>query len=282
MLLSSGCSFTAGQYAENKIYERPYPILLAEKLNCRYFNFAKPGADNTFIHNNLFKYLFSFESYKLPKPEFITIQLSDYFRYLVFKRKESGLYIKPCSPLFKPLKRKQYLKLNNYGHEQITKEASATVVIQASKSTRRKEIYEDKILRRRQTNTDAVELGDKTQDESILRCLLMLNNLYTVCKALDIRLCIINYYGFGNWANDPLFQNLKTSFLIANPSVGLYNELCWLGFDRPDNFHFDEEAHQWQAETIESFFKNNTQLTVRYEKAPDYDQELVFDYRDEL
>lgn len=280
MLLSSGCSFTAGQYDEGKKYKRPYPILLKDLLNLKNVaSFAMPGADNTFIIENLLYYLHTLQQYKLPEPKFITVQTSDFFRKLIFKRECSGRVV-PNVPVFKPIRRNNYIKINNIGYEKKHNESS--VEIQRKTHRKLRFLYSDYTQTTTKDGSESFYPEDSTLNEQKLKCLIQLNSLSTVCEKYNIPLCIINYYGFEDWVEDPLFTSLKTKLLIANPRHGLYNELCMLGFNRPDGYHFDMEAHHWQAETIKEFFKDNKQIMVSTTDAPNLEPTIIQDYTDEL
>ena len=271
MLLSSGCSFTAGQYAEEHCFPTPYPVLASNRLKLKHGNLAEPGADNNYIINRAIKYLLTYDQFNLLSPKFVTVQTSDHFRKLIFKRTHSGVIKPNRRPTFKD--RRCYTKINHWKYEKYTKKPSSVITV-------RKMPFADGQIR----GSDIVAYGDDTLNAQRQETLLLLNHLNTVCEERNIPLCIINYYGLGDWIEDPLFRSLKSKYLIANPYYGLYNELCWLGFNRPDGYHFDMEAHQWQAEAIVRFFKNEEQISVSDTDHPNLEpiHQIHQDYTDEL
>ena len=278
MLLSSGCSFTAGQYGEHIVYEAPYPTILSSKLQSKYVNLSAPGSDNIYIIQSLIHYILvkNFDGFD---EMYVTVQLSDFFRKLVFNRKQSGT-VQPCDINSQINLRKRFKKINNFGRELVAKEASTYVITLA-----RHETLENTDLGKIctiQKGKDVVQVGDATFNYQKLETLIALNSLKAICDQRGIKLAIINYYGFGEWKDDLLLLKIKENFVIDNPQFGLYNELLWLGFNRPDNYHFDLEAHEWQASMLYDYFKYNKQITVREDPAPNSDNTNVYDYTDDI
>jgi len=278
MLLSSGCSFTVGQYGEEKIYEAPYPTILSSKLQSKYVNLSAPGADNIYIIQSLIHYILV-KNFVVFDEVYATVQLSDFFRKLVFNREHSGT-VHPCDINSQINLRKKFRKINNFGYELFNKETSTYIITLA-----RNETIENIDLERIRTvrkGRDVTQVGDSTFNYQKLETLIALNSLKAICDQRGINLAIINYYGFGEWKDDTLLLQLKENFVIDNPEFGLYNELLWLGFNRPDNFHFDLEAHEWQASMLHDYFKYNKRITVREEPAPNLDNTNVYDYTDDI
>lgn len=279
MLLSSGCSFTAGQFEAGKKYTSPYPSILGSKLGLKSVNLSAAGADNIFIIQSLIHYLLV-KNFDVLDKVYVTVQLSDFFRKLVFRRDKSGS-VQPADLGSQLNLRDRFVKLNSFDYELTNKKASALVVTfhryeEKEKVTR---TLQRRIVR---GGKDIVDIGDTTFNYQKLETLIALNSLKTICDQKGIKLAIINYYGFGKWKNDTLLLKLKDNLVIDNPEFGLYNELLWLGFNRPDNYHFDLEAHEWQASMLYDYFKHNKRITVREDPAPNLDKTKVYDYTDEL
>ena len=271
MLLSSGCSFTAGQYGEHIVYKSPYPVLLAKKLDNSNYNIAQPGLDNTIILSSTLHYLLTFKSYNLPRPTYITVQLSDFFRKLLLKRTSSGKIL-PGRFSTQHKIRRHFTKINHWGWEKKYQIPSNEMTVFIHKVVDGKPVYKGK---------EKFSVLDDTQHYACFEILPMLNHLKMLCDSLNIPLAIINYYGFGDWVDDPLFLPLKDNLVVSNPKYGLYNELCWLGFDRPDNYHFDLEAHAWQADLLYNYFTKGTTIKVSTKNHPDLEYTDVYTYEDE-
>lgn len=278
MLLSSGCSFTAGQYGEGKLYETPYPSILSSKLGLKCVNLAEAGSDNIFIIQSLIHYLLVKNIDVLDKV-YVTVQLSDFFRKLIFNRDKSGT-VRPTDIRSQIRLRDRFRKINNFNHELIDQTASTYLITLARNERIEKVLGGHKRITSK--GKGFTQVGDTTLNYQKLETLIALNSLKAICDQKGVKLAIINYYGFGEWKNDTLLLQLKDNLVIDNPEFGLYNELLWLGFNRPDNFHFDLEAHEWQASMLYDYFKYKKQISVREDPAPNLDKTKVYDYTDEL
>jgi len=270
MLLSSGCSFTAGQYAEGKTYKTPWPKLLAKKLNTSNYDVAAPGTDNNLILDQAIHYLLVYKHYNLTSPTYVAVQITDFFRRLIFNRNKSGTIL-PSKFSTQSNIRHKFTKINNWGYENKFQEPSTKVHIGKFNKTSSDSL-----------SSEVKFILDDTQHHHAFETLLRLAQLKKICDLTNIPLVIINYYGFGYWKKDPLYDIIKPSLLIENADYGLYNELLWLNFNRPDNYHFDQEAHEWQAETFYDFLINDKKITVNEKDPPSAKFTKPSDYTEEL
>jgi hypothetical protein len=131
-------------------------------------------------------------------------------------------------------------------------------------------------------------LGDSSFVMNHLQHAINVYNLQLLCNNLNIRLINYNYFSFGpEISQDPTVKQIdKSSYLLSDhlSNWGMYNHLLWKGFNQPDNYHFDEAAHLYQAEVLYDFIVNNKQLETedinflefQNNKAP------VFDYVNEI
>ena len=269
MLLSSGCSFTVGQAGGGKCVEHPYPNRLAEKLGVKLYTTSEPGSDNNLIIDQAIHYLLVDSHYELLSPTYVTIQTTDFFRRLIFNRKSSGT-IRPGEFSSQTRIRNKFTKINNWNYENEYQEPSLEVHTRTFHPSKLK------------PKKDIKSVLDKTQHHHAFETLLRLAQLKKICDIRNIPLAIVNYYGFGYWKEDPLYDIIKPNLLIENADYGLYNELLWLNFDRPDYYHFDQEAHDWQAETLYDFFINNKKIKVNEKDPPTAEFTKPSDYTEEL
>lgn len=270
MLLSSGCSFTAGQTFENNYVDHPWPLLLAEKLNISNYDIAAPGTDNNLILDQAIHYLLVDKYFNITSPTYVAIQTTDFFRRLVFNRNKSGTIL-PSKFSTQTKIRHKFTKINNWGYENEFQEPSLKVHTRTFHKSRSDD-----------TGSKVKFVLDSTQHHHAFETLLRLAQLKKICDLRNIPLVIVNYYGFGYWKEDPLYDIIKPNLLIENADYGLYNELLWLNFDRPDDYHFDQEAHEWQAETFYDFLINNKKITVNEKDPPSAEFTKPSDYTEEL
>jgi hypothetical protein len=216
---------------------------------------AEPSKDNTRILDETLTVLLNSIVGNTKKITHIVVQLTDNYRYQVFKREHSG-HIQPDNLASQVKNKRCFVKMNNWFWDKKYKIGTHVILPSMSKN-RAGEWIEDFRL---------YNLGDTTEGLVTLRTLIKLNCLQTYCQLHDIKLCIVNYYGFYKWVEDPLYKSLDPkNFLIENSAHGLFNHMLWLRFQQLDNFHFDEEAHKWQANLITEFLQKGHQLTVEEE-----------------
>lgn len=276
MLLSSGCSFTVGSIGDGRYVDKSYPKLLAEKLNVKLHSLADPGSDNNLILDQAIHYLLVYKQYEMPEPSYVTVQTTDFFRRLVFNRKQSGAII-PGKFSTQSRIRKNFTKINNWNYENQFQEPSLQVHTRTFHIKSFNSSYPSP-----QEAKEIKTVLDSTQNHHALETLLKLAQLKLLCDTNNIPLLIVNYYGFGYWKQDPLYHIIKPNLLIENADYGLYNELLWLNFDRPDDYHFDQEAHNWQAETFYNFLITNKKITVNEKDPPSAEFTKPSDYTEEL
>lgn len=77
----------------------------------------------------------------------------------------------------------------------------------------------------------------------------------------------MNYYPIGeDFKEDPSFKAIDLdNFIIEDPfKSGMYEQLEIEAFTKTeDDFHWEIDAHAYQADILEDFIKNNTKIKVK-------------------
>ncbi len=281
MILVNGCSFSAGAQLKTDAdrYSNQLDNLLDEETVC---NIAANSKDNNFSYFELYSYILHAKTKsELTLPKIIIWQLTDYYRYNLPYYGSSGTWkpndwysflgdhsFRTIKTIFWPryfnIKRRlRHLRVNNQHEQAIIEEAIVG--------------YGTQIIAQ-----EAVwPVGDSTFYLNELRTGVNIKSLEQLCEDNGIRLIIVNYFPFSKKAQeDPIIKSINyDNYLIANPGEGgMYNNLLSMGFDQPDNYHFGEPGHRYQAEVLKGFIESKNKLVVEAHKTHDYDLYPVHDY----
>lgn len=278
MILINGCSFSSGAQLESE-YNR-YSSLLNDMLGEKYEvrNISAESKDNYFSFFELYSYILHCE-YKdnMPKPDIVIWQLTDYYRYNLpfygasgswksnnwfsFLGNHSWRTLKTINWQKFFLIQDQVKRLKDEGEEKLSKMLDS---IQG---------YGTQLL----CEANSFPIGDNTFMLNQLRTGVNIKAMEQLCEQRNIRLIIVNYFPFDKLAiTDPIIKSINyNNYLIENPHEGgLYNEMLSLGFDQPDNYHFGEDAHVWQATVLKRFIETNEKIIIR----PQKELKLSYDY----
>lgn len=287
MIYVNGCSFTWGEGGEflpegrdefggPKNGQRrvarikdPYPSILAKDLNTELLNFSTSGKDNTTILKQMAIALNwrRLGKCKSSPDDIIIVQLTDNFRAatpkstfalnfhindLVSQLEDyDGQYIKIM--MFSILK-----KLRGQGYADTVLNKTYRIHSDIAPEYKTREPY----------------IGDWTETHQTFETAHYLRLIQLECKSMNIPLVIINYYTIPEKFNpDPTFQVIDTDdFLISNfTKSGMYEHLENEGFVKcNDNFHFQQDAHYYQADVIKNFIKNKVRLKANTERFTPY------------
>lgn len=275
MILFSGCSFTWGDTLKRNNRELlHYPHILSKMLNDTYLDLSMRGQCNYRAYEKIHTYLLSAIQKEVEMPKIIVWQLTDFFRRGIFKSKASGQQ--------KPGDLKSQLFLEDYNTYAKSVIWSNIYKMDSEKvnATEKNDLQKLEDLKTKAFGTylsydfDDVEdrreyIGDTTLVQQSLTQGLNINTIQTLCDLYNIKLVIVNYYPAYDQKilNDNIYKSIdKNNFLLKDHfKVGLYNHLFWKGFNRPDGFHMDCDAHLYQAHVLYNFIANNIQLEVEQE-----------------
>lgn len=283
MILLNGCSFSYGTACTDP-ESNNYGKLLEGMLDEEVINISEPSKSNFYM---AFEILF-FISHKLSLneelPRIIIWQHSDNFRDHVPDWRSSGSW-KPNNlrSIVSNDFGQRFIKLNVWSAlKQISDRVNSYIDLarKAPDSLSRDRIDQQfKEFKKRYgmgsyivQNTLLEEqlqtrylVGDETFWLNEFRHAVNVLSVQNMCKLHNIRLINYNYYGTKEEViTDPVFNQIdRSNYLIENSELyGMYNHLCCKGFDRPDNFHFNDASHLYQAELLYNFITNNTRLKV--------------------
>jgi hypothetical protein len=112
-------------------------------------------------------------------------------------------------------------------------------------------------------------IGDTSETFMKYQWCQKLIHLQLLCEVKKIKLVIMNYYPIGeDFKEDPSFKAIDLdNFIIEDPfKSGMYEHLEIEAFTKTeDDFHWEIDAHAYQADILEDFIKNNTKIKVRSE-----------------
>lgn len=288
MILVQGCSFTWGQELKNAQKSR-YSTLLGEMMDEQVFNIAHKGKCNFVASDELYQYLLHTRySSNVPKPRVIIWQLSDMFRRGVPMTQFSGKWAP--NNIQRELGREYMIKYqkmvlwqaywkNKRHREKLSAEEAEKHVSEYGTGSKLTYVGPegDKL-----DLTTEWAVGDTTNQYNELSAIIAIHKVQELCRAFNVQLVILNYYGTA----DPVYKDNawkainRGNYVIKN-SVrwGMYNHMLWRGFHRPDNAHFDVDAHYYQAEVLYDYLTTGKQLVVEEEEHPAHEEMWpVFDY----
>lgn len=281
MILLNGCSFSYGTACTDP-ESNNYGKLLESMLDEEVVNISEPSKNNFYM---AFEILF-FISHKLSLneelPRIIIWQHSDNFRDHVSDWRFSGSW-KPnnLKSIVGTDFRERFVKLYAWSALKKISDRINSYIDLAKKATDNRSRYHyiqqvekykkdtgmgSYIIQNTQLHDPPRFLvGDETFWLNEFRHAVNVFSVQNICKLHNIRLINYNYYGTKEEViSDPVFKQIdRSNYLIENSELyGMYNHLCCKGFDRPDNFHFNDASHLYQAELLYNFITNNTRLKV--------------------
>jgi len=272
MILFNGCSFTIGEIRRIRMqsespYERrdtmltlnkTYAQFLGEAVDKSIANISMSGKDNLTMINDIISVLRWEECEKLvtnEKIDTIVLQPTDYFRHSL-----------PSS------KFKQYHRINSLESQLLFNSNKYTKLMTNSIFMDHMKEYGNadeafRIESKLENNLDPKFVGDTSQTWMKYEWCQKLMHLQLLCEIKKIKLVIMNYYPIGeDYKKDPLFQAINLdNFIIEDPfKSGMYEHLEQEALTKTeDNFHWEIDAHKYQADILEDFIKNNTKIKVR-------------------
>lgn len=297
--LVNGCSFTLGQ--ELKYTQQIYVNTLSSRLKLECFNISSQGKTNSIMYQELYAFLLNVKSGDIKKPEFVIWQTTDNYRQGIiryrreFKDKRnipgdviSQLSIGVNNYTYEYKKLRYWSskkKLESYRESLIPEEQEkfdkaigcGSVLLHFlpihDKSTG--------VIKNNDFNHEQTAITDITNISYELNHISNIVSLQALCKEIDVPLAILNYYEFNPLVlKDNMIKCIDDSkFVIKNyKEKGIYNHFLWRGFDRPDGFHFDADAHAFKADIIYDFITLGKQIEVETESHEDLEDYPVFDY----
>ena len=289
MILFNGCSFTYGE--QKRVYtpsfgiegstesivllKSRYSIALASKFKMREYNVSFSGKCNKNIVDDTITYLLWALSpdseYEIPSK--IVLQTTDFYRSYVTRPSFhvrhrindlqsqisfAGKYQKFM--VYSAMK--QHMK--HYGSP-----SESTVLL-----TTYIDVNGDEQIRRR-------PCGDHTETYMKFDFVKRFLHLQQICESNNIPLVVMNYYPIGkDFFEDPLFKLINLdNWLLEDPfETGFYEHLEHECFTKcEDNYHWESDAHAYQADILEDFIKNGTKVKVRTDINMDTEQ-IIYDY----
>jgi hypothetical protein len=292
MILVQGCSFTYGQELPDPEQHR-YSTLLREKLGTdnQVLNLAAVGKDNFVAYQEIHTYLLNARlRHDVPMPKIIIWQLTDTFR--------RGIPAHQATGSWKPNKLESQISTGWQYLERYAKSISWRLFLRTKKhlsDIKKSNKLDNYKLERariglgtRVVYTDPTghvtgesTIGDGTFILNELTVGLYIHTIQEMCKKMNIRLVIMNYYGTPiEVLKDPIYESVnRDNYLVSNSDTnGMYNHLMWKSFDRPDDFHFNIDAHDYQADLLYDFIVNQKRVEVEVEAHPNVSQYPVFNY----
>jgi len=284
MILFNGCSFTYGEIARHTktkvrdeeifIVKKTYSQFLGDELNTKTSNISMSGKDNLTMISDLITML-TWEKTLEEKIDIIVIQPTDFFRHNIpsyaFKKDHRINDLESQILFTLPGQRSTLNVAYKY----------AKLMVHSA-FMRHKEYFEnDKAFRIVQDGMQDVFVGDASQTWMKYQWCQKLMHLQLLCEIKKIKLVIMNYYAIGEeFKEDPLFKEINLdNFIIEDPfKFGMYSKLEQKAFTKAeDGFHWDIDAHKYQADIIEDFIKYNTKIKVRSDTEL-YTYTEIYDY----
>lgn len=268
MILFNGCSFTFGEKRRSSkgiyLLESSYPKFLRDALDKTIWDISMSGKDNLTLISDIITLLMwkehshkSWGEQKDEKIDMIVLQPTDFFRcYLP-------------SPNFK--KNHEINNLDSQLHFN-SKHKWTKMMMHRSYMLHMKKFGNSERCFRLVTDDSSVEtklIGDTSETFMKYQWCQKLIHLQLLCEVKKIKLVIMNYYPIGeDFKEDPSFKAIDLdNFIIEDPfKSGMYEHLEIEAFTKTeDDFHWEIDAHAYQADILEDFIKNNTKIKVRSE-----------------
>jgi|SaaInl5LU_22_DNA_1037371.scaffolds.fasta_scaffold34464_2 hypothetical protein len=291
MILVQGCSFTYGSGLLEYTEKFRYSSFIERALNEEVRNISGPSKDNFTMYFELHAYLLHAMQSKVEIPRVIIWQLSDTFRRSVIDYRFSGAWkpndLESLICVGHEYGNRHIKTVGWQGYTEIQLKYNKMIAegrFKSAKAYKQKMGIGTKIKLddAKRGGTMEFNIGDETFQQNELLVGMHVNTIQDMCKQLGIQLVIINYYGTPkNILEDPIYKNInRSNYLIKNSERwGMYNHLCWRGFDRSvDNFHFNIDAHYYQADVLLRYLKHSMQITVEETVHAHMNHMPVFDY----
>ena len=291
MILINGCSFTDGTALKDSKYS--YVNILSSMLNQEIEDISEGSKNNFYMAFELSALLLNRHYNNKELPKIIIWQQTDVFRDHLPDFFHSGSW-KPNN-LNSILGRKS-VKFRDRFIKVIAWQRFSQIL--ANRKLKTRDGQDSKILKDYKTaygmgsniipdnsrKNKAFLTGDDTFQLNEFRHAVNIINLQNLCDKLGVRLIHYNYYKpLPKLLNDPIVQLINRNDYVIENSLrgGMYNHLRWKGFGRPDDFHFDESAHYYQAHILYNYITNGTRLKVEEEP---FDEESMplYDYTNEF
>jgi len=283
MIFFNGCSFTFGEQkrigTDKSVVilgKGRYSVALASKFNMSEVNIAYSGKCNKTIVDDTITYLLWALSpnSKIDIPSKIVLQTTDFYRaYVPSPKFHEGHRINDLESQLGFTGK--YLKLMIYAAmKQYVKYYGSPTDSTAL------------LTRYINTHTNEIEIqhrpcGDHTGTHMKFDFVKRFLHLQQICESNNIPLVVMNYYPIGkDFFEDPLFKLINLdNWLLEDPfETGLYEHLEHECFTKcEDNFHWESDAHAYQADVLEDFIKNGTKIKVRTDINMDTEQ-IIYDY----
>ena len=263
MILFNGCSFTLGvkkgSSKSQTFISNTYANFLGDALDKPTYNTSHSGKDNVTMISDIITILMWEEREKLgeEKIDIIVLQPSDFFRCYI------------PSPDFN-----QYHQINNlkrqllFHNNKYVKLMIHNVFMRHMKECgNAKEAFWVGAFLPDRAVYYTCTAGDTSETFMKYQWCQKLMHLQLLCEIKKIKLVIMNYYPIGeDYKKDPLFQAINLdNFIIEDPfKSGMYEHLEQEAFTKTeDDFHWEIDAHKYQADILEDFIKNNTKIKVK-------------------
>ena len=286
MILINGCSFTYGSELRDHKKTR-YSTILSELLNEEIENIAEASKSNFYMAFELSAYLLHKYNNNEELPRIVIWQHTDCMRDHLPDWHFTGTWrpndLDSLLGIKKYLFRDRFIKITSWArYNDILSKRSKLSERSKREYSRRVGMGSDI---RPYNGLDGPNFlcNDETFQFNEFRHAINVINLQNLCDQLGVRLIHYNYYAVNNsLLSDPIFQQIdRSDYVFSNSeNSGAYNHLLHKGFDRPDNFHFDESAHLYQARLLYEYITNGTKVEAEEESALT-DNFPVFDYAGE-
>lgn len=294
MILINGCSFTYGTQLKDSTYS--YSHILQKMLpDEEILDISEESKCNNYMIFELLSYLHKFSNNSEKLPKIVVLQTTDSYRTGLPDWHSSGTWIpNNIESIIHRLDRnrkteytRRFVKIVHW--QQYFKILKKMEVMF-------EEGLDEKALRHKRSmgmgtslhyddakpKAKRYKLGDETFIYDEMNHALGICNLQNLCKKLNVRLIIMNYYGFSqSMLQDPVVKNIdRDDYLLDNaPEFGMYNHLLQEGFGRTeDEYHFNEAAHYYQAKILYDFITKDQKIIAHEITSEKLDKFPVFDY----
>lgn len=286
MILFNGCSFTYGErkrvYTPEGLTESivllkgRYSIALASKFKMRERNISFSGKCNKSIVDDTITYLLwalSPDS-KYEIPSMIVLQTTDFYRaYVPATEFHKHHRINDLESQISQMGKYHKFMIHNAMKQHMEHYGSPTESTVLTTRFIDPHTNKWKIVYR--------TCGDHTGTHMRFDFVKSFLHLQQICESNNIPLVILNYYPIGkDFSEDPLFKLINLdNWLLEDPfETGFYEHLEHECFTKcKDNYHWESDAHAYQADVLEDFIKNKTKVKVRTDINIDTEQ-IIYDY----
>lgn len=286
MILINGCSFTDGTALKDVKYR--YPVLLEKMLMEQIVDISQASKSNFYMAYELTIYLLHQHHTKKDLPRIIIWQHSDCMRDHVVDYHYSATW-QPNdieSHLSKRHKfANRFIKIIAWSrYKNLIDERKKLKGLDLKNHMLRHGMGSN-ICQDNSNKNKSFLTGDSSFIYNEFRHAINIINIQNLCDKLGVKLIHYNYYGTNPLLlTDPVFKEIdRSNYVISNSeTVGMYNHLKWKSFNRPDDFHFDESAHYYQANILYNFIVNNTKIEVEEKDYNNEEHLPMYDYVNEI